>query len=447
MLASFLAFLQREQLIKNPDQTMLLAVSGGVDSVVLTHLFKQASLPFAIAHCNFNLRGAEADEETEWVKALAASYQVPCYTTRFETTTFAHHQKVSIQMAARTLRYNFFHKLLQEHGWHQVATAHHWDDSVETILFNFIKGTGIKGFYGMQPIHGQVIRPLLFTSKKEIIAYAQQEKLHWQEDSSNRCNHYKRNFIRNKIIPLLHQINPNFEATTQETITKLKEVGSLFEDHLAQIKKEISTFKDRTHYLAIDQIIDQPWAATVAFELLRPYGFTFIQIKKLISGTRASGKRIDATDYTLYVDRKMWLISKKKTSLLQEKTIAAATESLAYGGHSLHFHLYSKADYILKKTAMVGAFDYDLLQFPLTIRPWKAGDIFYPLGMQGRKKISDLLIDLKIPMAIKNKTLVVTSKYQILWVVGHRIDERFKISQATKRVFEIVVDDLSTMCS
>ncbi|CAH2559912.1 tRNA lysidine(34) synthetase TilS [Cardinium endosymbiont of Oedothorax gibbosus] len=439
MLASFLDFLQREQLIVGRHQTTLLAVSGGVDSVVLAHLFKQACLPFAIAHCNFNLRGAEAAATTAFVKALAESYQVPFCSTQFDTTTFACHHKVSIQMAARSLRYQFFDKLLQQHGWHQVATAHHWDDAIETILLNFIKGTGIRGFYGIQPLHGQVIRPLLFARKKEIIDYAQQEKLHWHEDSSNRCNHYQRNFIRNKVIPLLHQVNPNFETTTQETATKLKDIGSFFEGHLAQIKKEISHFKDGIHYLAIDPIVHQPWAATVAFELLRPYGFTFQQIKKLTTATMTSGKRIHSTGYTLYVDRKEWLISKKKRSLFQQALVTVTTQSIAYGSHALHLQTYDRADYILKKTVMIGAFDYHMLQFPLIIRPWQAGDLFYPLGMQGRKKISDLLIDLKIPMAIKNKVLVVTSNDQIIWVVSHRIDERFKVAQTTKAVFEIIV--------
>ncbi|MCT4696959.1 MAG: tRNA lysidine(34) synthetase TilS [Candidatus Cardinium sp.] len=438
MLATFLDFLQREQLMGST----LVAVSGGVDSVVLAHLFKQANLPFAIAHCNFNLRGAEAATETAFVQALAESYQVPFYSTQFDTTTFARDHKVSIQMAARSLRYRFFHQLRQQHSWHQLATAHHWDDAVETILLNFIKGTGIKGLYGMQPIDGAIIRPLLFARKQEIIAYAKAAKLHWHEDSSNSSNYYQRNFIRNKVIPLLHKLNPNFEATMQATASKLRDIGNCFDDHLMQIKKEISTYKSGIYYLAIDSIIHQPWAATVAFELLRPYGFTFTQIKKLITGRMTSGKRIDATDYTLYVDRKEWLITKKKPLLLQQAAIADATDAIAYGGYRLHCQVYANADYMLKKTATIAALDYHKLQFPLMVRPWQAGDWFYPLGMQGGKKVSDLLIDLKIPMVIKAQVLVITSSEQIVWVVGHRIDERFKVQRDTKMVFEIIVAEM-----
>lgn len=441
MLPSFLSFLQDQQLIIDRNKTTLLAVSGGVDSIVLCHLFKKAYLPFAIAHCNFNLRGEEAEATTTFVEGLAACYGVACYTARFDTKSFACNHKVSIQMAARSLRYQFFNQLLQAHGWHQVATAHHWDDAIETILLNFIKGTGIRGLYGMQPIRDQVVRPLLFARKKEIIAYAEQEQLEWHEDSSNRCNYYQRNFIRNKIIPLLRQINPNFETTTQESATKLKEIGHFFEAHLTQIKKEVTTFKDDIYYVAINQIIDQPWAATVAFDLLHPYGFTFKQIKNLIQGNRKSGKKIYAKDYTLYVDRKNWLISKNDPLPLQKEVASTARALIAYGNQALHLHTYPIADYILKKTTTIAALDYDMLQFPLLVRPWQAGDFFYPLGMKGSKKISDLLIDLKIPMAMKKKVLVVTSQDKVVWVVGYRIDERFKVVENTKTVFEMVWDE------
>ncbi len=439
MLPSFLSFLQHEQLITDRHATTLLAVSGGVDSMVLCDLFKKACLPFAIAHCNFNLRGEEAEATTAFVEGLAVSYGVPCYTARFDTKSFACKQKISIQMAARSLRYQFFDQLLEQHGWHRVATGHHWDDAIETILLNFIKGTGIRGLYGMQPIRGQVIRPLLFARKKEIIAYAEQAKLEWHEDSSNRCNYYQRNFIRNKIIPRLHEVNPNFATTAQESATKLKDIGQLFESHLAQTKKEIITYKDDIYHVAINQIIDQPWATTVVFELLHPYGFTFKALKKLIQGNRSSGKKIHAKDYTLYVDRTEWLISKNDKWLLQQKMVNTTTKLVAYGKQALHVHTYPRADYILKKTTMTAALDFGMLQFPLVIRPWQAGDFFYPLGMKGSKKISDLLIDLKIPMVMKEKVLVVvTSKHEVIWVVGYRIDERFKINENTEMVFEMI---------
>ncbi|CDG49866.1 tRNA lysidine(34) synthetase TilS [Cardinium endosymbiont of Bemisia tabaci] len=437
MLTSFLYFIAEKKLIVDSHQTTLLAVSGGVDSVVLCHLFKKACLPFAIAHCNFNLRGAEADGETEFVKALAGSYKVPFYTTRFETKTFAQNHKVSIQMAARSLRYQFFNRLLQQNGWDKIATAHHWDDVMETILLNFIKGTGIKGFYGIQPMHHQIIRPLLFARKNEIIHYAKEQKLHWEEDSSNQCNHYQRNFIRNKVIPLLHQVNPNLGSTIQATAIQLKDIGNLFDKHMDQIKKKVSTFKEEIHYLAMHPIIDQPWATTVTFELLRPYGFTFKQIKQLLTTTGTSGKMIHSTAYTLYIDRENWLVSKKKTEPLPEQVIASTTRSIPYGNHLLHFHCYRNANYILKKTTIIAALDYDKLQFPLIIRPWKPGDFFYPLGMKGRKKISDLLIDLKIPIAIKEKVCVIISNDQIVWVIGYRIDERFKVTETTQTVCEI----------
>ncbi|ROT47351.1 tRNA lysidine(34) synthetase TilS [Candidatus Cardinium hertigii] len=441
MLASFLSFLQSQQLIPDPQKTTLLAVSGGVDSVVLCHLFKQANLPFAIAYCNFNLRGQEVEEESQFVNDLAQHYQVPCYSTRFETKSFASTHKVSIQMAARTLRYQYFYTLLDRYGWDRVATAHHWDDAVETIVLNFIKGTGIKGFYSMLPLNGRCIRPLLFARKKEIIAYAQQEKRSWREDSSNTSLDYQRNFIRHKIIPLVHQINPNFEATTQETVEKLTDVGRVFQDYVNNIKKDICFFKGDIHYIAINLIAALPWAATVAFELVRSYGFTFKQIKNLINTNTTTGKIIYATDYALYIDRKNWLIRKKQLidQLPKEQAVEANTRLCYCYNHTFYFRKYTKQDYSVKKIALIAALHYDMLQFPLTIRPWKHGDIFYPLGMQGRKKISDLLIDLKVPMAIKEQVLVVTSNHKIVWVVGYRIDERFKVDDHTATIFEIAV--------
>lgn len=438
---TFLSFLQSQQLIVDKAKSTLLAVSGGVDSVVLCHLFKQANLPFAIAHCNFNLRNQESEAEMQFVHHLAQYYQVPFYSTRFETKTFACNNKVSIQMAARTLRYRFFYNLLEEHGFNQLATAHHWDDAVETILLNLIKGTGISGLYGIQPINGKTIRPLLFARKKEIIDYAQQEQLDWRTDSSNSKDQYQRNFIRNKVIPLIQKINPNFEETTKETCARLSDVGRVFQHYLHKIKKEILTIKDNIHYLAIHQIAHLPWETTIAFELVRSYGFTFKQIKQLIKGQLTSGKIIYTADYMLYIDRKQWLIKKKPLAnqQLKQQIISENTQFINYHNHTFYFKIYTKQHYSLKKIETTAALDYDLLQFPLIIRPWQRGDFFYPLNLQGRKKISDLLIDLKIPIALKEKVLVVTSNNQIVWVVGHRIDDRFKVLDATKKIFEIIL--------
>lgn len=441
MLTLFLSFLQKQNLITDTRKETLLTVSGGVDSVVLCYLFKQAGLPFAIAHCNFNLRGKESDGETQFVHNLAEYYKVAFYSTRFQTKDFSAAHSISTQMAARTLRYYFFHSLLESHGLNQIATAHHWDDSVETILLNFIKGTGIGGFSGIQPINGKIIRPLLFARKQEIINYAKQEKLIWREDSSNKDIYYQRNFIRNKVIPLLHKINPNFEETTKDTCKKLTDTGRFFENHVREIAKEILFFRDGLWYMAIDKIAHLPWAATVSFEILRSYGFTFEQIKNLIVAPKGSGKVIYSKDYELSTDRGQWIIGKKALFNLPilPKAIPEGTEQIQYDSDMLHFKSYEKDGYLIKKIAIIAALDYNTLQFPLIVRPWKHGDIFHPLGMKGRKKVSDLLIDFKVPIAIKKKVLVLTTNNQIVWVIGYRIDERFKVSDTTKKILEVVV--------
>ncbi|WP_339044556.1 tRNA lysidine(34) synthetase TilS [Cardinium endosymbiont of Tipula unca] len=440
MLTLFLSFLQKQKLITDTHQETLLAVSGGVDSIVLCYLFKQAGLPFAIAHCNFNLRGKEADEETQFVHGLAQYYKVAFYSTKFETKDFASENSVSTQMAARTLRYHFFHSLLEAHGLNQIATAHHWDDAVETILLNLIKGTGIGGFAGIPSINGKIIRPLLFARKQEIINYAKQENLIWREDSSNKDIYYQRNLIRNKVIPLLHNINPNFEETTKDTCKKLRDIGKLFESQVHEIKKEILSFRDGLYYMAIDQIAHLPWATTVSFEILRFYGFTFEQIKNLITEPKSSGKVIYSKDYVLSIDRKQWIIGRKAASNppTPPKNIAKETEQINFDSHTLQFKAYERHGYQIQKTPMVAALDYHALLFPLIVRPWKNGDTFYPLGMKGRKKVSDLLIDLKMPIAIKKKVWVLTTSSQIIWVIGYRMDERFKVCDTTKKILEVV---------
>ncbi|MDD9139691.1 MAG: tRNA lysidine(34) synthetase TilS [Candidatus Cardinium sp.] len=439
MLTAFLSFLQKEQLITNQTEATLLAVSGGVDSVVLCHLFKEAHLPFAIAHCHFNLRGKEADQASQLVASLAAHYQVPYYTTQFETKSFAAKHKISIQMAARTLRYHFFHQLLYKQKLAQIATAHHWDDAVETMLLNLIKGSGIRGLCGIQPIHGSIIRPLLFANKKDIIAYAKQASLTWQEDSSNQALYYQRNFIRHKIIPLLQQINPNFSITLKETALKLNDVRKIFAHHIALAQTNNTITDADSHCIPIHTITALPGATTTAFELVRSYGFTFKQIQSLMEKPTGSGKRIYSTDYILYVDRQKWFICKKQKAAGRQAAIEANTPCIAYANHTFYLAQHNQNGYTIPKAANVAALSYHRLAFPLTLRPWQAGDYFYPLGMQGRKKLSDYLIDLKVAMVVKEKILVLTSNQQIAWVVGYRIDQRFCIDNQTETIFEITL--------
>ena len=439
ILSSFTSFLQRKQLIAAGPTVTLLAVSGGVDSVVLCHLFHQTGLPFSIAHCNFQLRGQAAEADMQFVSGLAQRYQVAFHGTHFETQQFASQKKISIQMAARILRYQFFDQLLNQYDLPQLATAHHWDDSVETMIFNFVRGTGIKGLCGIEPRNGKIIRPLLFARKNQIITYAHQQSLTWREDGSNRETHYQRNFIRHKIIPLMHQINPNFEETAKISCEKFTDVSHIFQCHVNQTQHQIHRLKGDIHHISISRIAHLPAAATLAFELVAVYGFTFKQIKRLLTHPPANGKVIYAMEYALYIDRSEWLIQKRQpgSHSLEPKLIFDHTTTIQDGAHTLHFRMHRQDGYCLSKATTIAALRYDRLHFPLTLRTWKPGDILHPIGMKGRKKVSDLLIDLKVPMALKSKIRVVTSQGQIVWVVGYRIDEQFKIDAATQTIWEM----------
>ncbi|MBX9890031.1 MAG: tRNA lysidine(34) synthetase TilS [Amoebophilaceae bacterium] len=441
LLPPFLSFLNKHQLIKDPSQPTLLAVSGGVDSVVLCHLFQQAHLPFAIAHCNFNLRGATTAAEAHFVDELSKSYGVPCYSRTFATKAFAKTHKLSIQMAARRLRYDFFYQLIADHSLGQIATAHHWDDTIETLLLNFIKGTGIMGLQGIPPIYNKTIRPLLFARKKEIIAFARAAGLEWKEDGSNASNDYQRNFLRNQVIPLLQTINPNFEETTRVTLEKLRDTATIFQQEIEKIKKEVLSFKEGIGYVAIKKIANHPSVVTIVTELLGNYGFSFEQVKKMTAPQMTPGKVFYATDYTLYVDREVWMMVKKEEvdrPKDQPGNLTADIPALTHwGNQTFYLQCYNKEDYQIRHAKHVAALNYNRLTFPLTIRPWQAGDYLHPLGMKGRKNVSDLLIDLKIPLAIKNKVTVITSQEAIVWVVGYCIDDRFKVTAETTKIVEI----------
>jgi len=452
MLSVFLSFVEQEQLITDANQPTLLAVSGGVDSVVLCHLFKQAHLPFAIAHCNFKLRGVCSEQDADFVHDLAKVYEVPFYTMQFETKTFAATHKVSIQMAARTLRYNFFRQLCQENALSKIATAHHLDDSIETVLLNLVRGTGVVGLQGIRPLFQEMIRPLLFARKKNIIMYAKQEGLSWREDHSNQSDCYRRNLIRNKVMPILESINPNVVETMRTTCMKLHDVAAVFQGEIQKVGRDILVFDQGIGYLDMEKIAHLPGRNTLLFEILRPYGFSFQQVlsaqgaQPLSKHGMMSGKMIHSVDQTLYIDRKRWMLIKKEAiSSFPQFGVEIFENTTSYVSdcnQKFYYRVYNKCGYTLPNTPAIAALDYDCLLFPLTLRPWQPGDAFYPLGMKGLKKVSDFLIDLKIPLLIKKRVMVVTSNGKIIWVVGYRIDDRFKLTPKTKSVFEITWDPI-----
>lgn len=424
------------------QEVIVLAVSGGIDSVVMVDLFHRANLPFFMAHCNFGLRGAESEEDEAWVRKLAQQYGVEIYVKRLATRAYAQAHQLSIQMAARELRYRWLEELCETHHLSKIATAHHANDVVETLLFNLTKGTGLAGLHGILPRQGRLIRPLLFATKESILAYAQMHNLAWREDSSNAQDDYARNLIRHQVVPVLKSINPQLEATTHVTVARISQIEAFVTEQLASLQEAITRQQDGIIYLAIQAFQKKPWAPAILWEMLKPFGFNFLQIASLWESSHTSGKMVESAMYRIYVDRGTWMLSQRQQPARPfTYTIEQARTYINLPACSLQMRTLPRQQYCLLADKQVATLDLAKLQFPLTIRSWQPGDFFYPLGMQKRKKLSDFLIDCKVPVLTKEKVMVLVSGHDIVWVIGYRIDDRFKVTGATAQVYEIRIVD------
>lgn len=420
----------------------MLAVSGGLDSVVMTHLFAQNSYRFAVAHVNFGLRGAESDGDERWVAVLARDYEVPYFTQRFVTSDYAANQKISTQMAARRLRYAWFEEIRQQQGYARIATAHHQDDQLETTLLNLCQGTGVAGLRGMLARRGHLVRPLLFARRSQIALYAQEHALTWREDRSNASTKYRRNFIRHLVIPRLEEINPKLRSTYQLTQERLLATEQLLAEAVKQVEKQCR--HDTKNEVRLDKAIlyQHPQLPLVLSEILRPFGFSYVQSRDVADSIKRNvtpGKTFCSTDYQLLIDRQYLILSKPSDDTLETVLINPGDTEVALSILMLRTRHCDKENYQISRQPEVGALDADRLSFPLTLRPWRPGDWFCPLGMDHRKKLSDFLVDQKLPRHRKAAVYVLTSGEDIVWVVGHRVDHRFRITEATRNVYEISV--------
>lgn len=436
MLDKFTTYLAKNQLIP-AKSTTLLAISGGVDSVVLAYLFKKAGLNFAISHCHFDLRSQSADDDQNFVYQLAKKYEVPFFTKKFDTQSYAKQHKLSIQMAARDLRYTWLKALLAQHGLGQIATGHHVGDELETFLYNVAKGTSIAGLHGILPKQGSIIRPLGFATKTHIIQYAKSQKLSWREDSTNTSLKYQRNWLRHKVIPPLKKLNPNLENTFITTLTKLRQVEAVFNIHTAQLKKIAFRYKDPYYYLDLTKVNQKNCPTIIIFEWLRAFGFSFIALQKWWEKRPQPGKKLYTSTHWLLAERNYWIVGPRRKIQPTTCTLATSTQSLNTPQYALSISLKNYQGYQISMLPTIAALDASKLSFPLQLRPWQAGDTFFPLGMSHRKKVSDFLIDHKVPLHIKEQVNVLTSAHNIIWIVGYRIDDRFKLSNTTQKVYEI----------
>ena len=434
MLKDFLNYIESEKLF-NIEDKILLAVSGGIDSVVLCELMHKSIFNFAIAHCNFGLRGKESDLDESFVISIAEELGVPIFVEHFKTNKYAKEHNISTQMAARNLRYKWFDKLLNENDYQYLATAHHINDSIETSIFNFTKGTGIAGLRGMLAKNGRKVRPLLFANREQIYQYATEHDIIWREDQSNTTDKYIRNSIRINVIPHLQKINPSLEGCAENTFKRLRDVELIFNKQIELFKKEAITQEDHDTYISIDRL-NFPGSRTILFEFLKNYGFNFSQIEDLTYRLAEIGKVYISQSHILNVDRDHLIVSQlNKNNWDITFHIQEEDEVIMLPNGRLEIDWQAKKPQRFKNNKNIAYIDKEKLTFPLTIRKWKQGDKFYPLGMSGKKKLSDFMIDEKIPLNLKERVFVVQSGKDIVWVVGHRIDDRYKVT-----------DDSSALC-
>lgn len=423
----------------NPAVKILVATSGGVDSIVLCDLLHKSGINFSIAHCNFQLRGVESERDEEFVKQLAKKYGKEIFIKKFETEKYAEEKKLSIQVAARELRYNWFKELMNASGEDRLqytATAHHADDNIETVVMNFFRGTGLKGLVGMDVVFREILRPLLQFRKHEILEYAKDNNLEYVEDSSNATSNYTRNYFRNELIPAIRKVFPGVEENILENIERLKEVEKLFEQSVSKHKQNLIVEKGVEEHIPVLKLKNIIPLRTILWEIIKNKTFTPGQIDEVIKLFEAdNGSYIKSSSHRIIKNRRWLIIAPLQNELVQHITIEKDDKKIVYteGVLLLENPVKLKPDH----SVSVACIDADKISFPLLLRKWKQGDYFYPLGMMKKKKLSKFFIDQKLSLTDKEKVWVLESDNRIIWVINHRIDDRFKVVSSTKNILKV----------
>jgi len=435
VLEQFLHHINHHGLCKKEDP-ILLAVSGGVDSMVMLDLFLSAGFTVGVAHCNFQLRGSESNQDEAFVKEYCARKGIPFFSNRFNTSAYAALNRLSIQLAARELRYAWFDELMADEQYALLATAHHLNDSIETVLLNWVHGGTASGLLGIPVKNNHVIRPLLFASRKEIETYATKKKLAWREDASNLTDDYPRNFLRHQVIPQLKVLNPSLEETFRQGLEKLTAGQALKQLAIDQLKKEFFSEKP-PHIIIRKELFQKIHNPVVLWYLIRNYHFTPAACTDVVYALSSQpGKQFLSPTHRLVIDRATLIITPHEDFWKPAEILSGQT-SASIGPWNMTIESFSGHE--LPADPDVAVLDKDCIEFPLLWRTWKPGDFFYPLGMNHRKKVSDFLIDSKIPRSDKPHITVLESAGRIIWVVGHRIDNRFKVTPLTKAALRFTV--------
>lgn len=437
MLQEFITFIQEEKLFQK-NQHVLVGVSGGIDSVVLCELFHQWKVSFAIAHCNFGLRGSESDGDDIFVSSLAEHYQVQHHRVFFDTKSEASSTGVSIQMAARNLRYDWFESVRKKNNYDWVAVGTHLNDNIETAIINLTRGTGLKGITGIAPKNKKVIRPLLFASRDQILSFATETGLSWREDSSNNDEKYSRNKIRHRVVPALKELNPSLNQTFLDNFKRFKEIELFLEYEFEKTAQRIVSIKENQLLINKTGLKELKFATLFLHYLLTSYGFNASQCEDLIDSLKGiSGKRIVSSTHQLIIDRTVIYLAPLSEEQYAEYCLIERNQKHIDSPICLTFEQSTANSSSIIKDSTVACLDLDKLSFPLSVRKWKLGDKFMPLGMNGYKKLSDFFVDLKIPLHEKENIYVLTSKNEIVWVIGYRIDDRFKLDKQSNFLYLI----------
>ncbi len=438
MFKAFRKYIQQENLF-DPSDKILLTISGGIDSVVMLELFHRAGYEFGIVHVNFQLRGEESDGDAKLVEGLAEKYSVPFYRTVFDTAGYASKNKLSTQMAARELRYQYFEEIRKAHGYKYIATAHHQDDQVETLFINLLRGTGISGLRGILPKQNHLVRPLLFAKREEIFAFLQKHKLVYREDSSNASVKYLRNKIRHCLLPVLKEIDGNCQDMLAANMKRFAGSEQIYKRHIENVRDELQTVKGNKKYIEIEKLKTYKPLATYLYELLKSYGFLFSQAEDLVQSLgHESGKLFESETHELLKDRDFLIIRKRLNNKdFSEIEVFENDTDICFPICLKMENFLRDAGFKIPVSPQIAALDFDRLKFPLSIRKWEKGDYFYPLGSRFKKKLSDFFIDRKFNLFEKEEVFLLCSGEDIVWIIGHQIDNRFKITDQTKSVFQM----------
>lgn len=436
----FKQFIQDEKLFQ-PNDRLLVAVSGGIDSVVLCELCRQAGYHFEMAHCNFKLRGEESDRDELFVRALAGRMGVVLHSKSFDTTFYAKTNRQSIEEAAREIRYQWFHELLSRPEalpMQCIVTGHHADDNMETVMMNFFRGTGISGLRGILPKQGKVVRPLLFARRSELEFFLKDNGLEFVTDHTNLLTDYTRNFFRNKVVPLVKECYPEAGENLLRNIHRFRETEILYRQSIELHKRKLLEIKGSETHIPVLKLQQAIPLASIVYEIINPFGFTAHQVDEVIGLLSSeTGKYVKSASHRIIRNRNWLVIAPNQTMEASTILIEKSDTTISFGAGQVQIKHLPNTGQPLSTGNEMALLNASAITFPLLLRRWKQGDYFYPLGMQKKKKLNRFLTDQKLSMVEKENTWVIEMDKKIVWVVGKRIDDRFKVTPATRHILKI----------